>query len=80
MTMLSDVEATIGQRIQAVLTKNRMSMRSLARELAVAQPTVFKWCHDMTEPQLQHICIVQKKPYPKSKISVGKSSPPWHAT
>lgn len=25
------------------------------------------------------ICIVQQKPYPKSKISVGKSSPPWHA-
>ena len=51
MPMLSTVETTLGQRIQAEIKRNRMSMRALAREMDDAQPTVFKWCHDITEPR-----------------------------
>ena len=43
MTMLSEVETTLGQRIQAEIKRNRLSIRALAREMDVAQPTVFKW-------------------------------------
>ena len=53
--MLSEVETTIGQRIQAEMVRNRMSMRALSRKLQVAQPTIFKWVHGKAEPQLKHL-------------------------
>ena len=68
MTMLSEVETTIGQRILNELQRNRMSMRELSRELDVAQPTVFKWCHDKAEPMLKNV---------KRMAEVFDVSPMW---
>lgn len=68
MTMLSEVETTLGQRIQAEIKRNRMSMRALARVMDVAQPTVFKWYHDITEPRLQHL---------RRMAEIFKISPLW---
>lgn len=46
--------STLGKRIISELKRNQLSMRALSRELDVTQPTVFKWCHDETEPSLRH--------------------------
>lgn len=43
---------TIGGRLQALLTQNRVSMRRLANVLGASQPTVYKWVHNIVEPRL----------------------------
>ena len=52
---MQDVRETVGQRITAEMKRNKMLMRALARVIQVAQPTVYKWCHDQSETLLRHI-------------------------
>lgn len=59
---------TLGQRIMSELKRNGMSMRSLARAIDSAQPTVFKWVHDMNEPSLKSL---------KKMAEVFNVSPNW---
>ena len=59
MTVMTQNQ-TIGQRIRTALQSRQMSMRALSRELAVAQPTVFKWCHDQTEPPLSKVVMMSQ--------------------
>ena len=54
MTVMTQPQ-TIGGRILHAMHGKRMSMRALSRLLDVAQPTVFKWCHDMTEPPVNKL-------------------------
>ena len=55
MTMLSEAESTLGQRIRAEMKRKKMSMRELSRRLDVAQPSIFKWVHDQSEPSMKYV-------------------------
>lgn len=46
---------TVGKRILFSLARQGKSMRALSRDLQVAQPTVYKWCHDKTEPPISKL-------------------------
>ena len=54
MTVMTQNQ-TIGQRIRMAMHGKKMSMRAMSRVLDVAQPTVFEWCHDKTEPPVNKL-------------------------